>query len=61
MPSADGRGALRGDALYRPAYEAREERSEAVAWLYRAIAECPGVREPYLAMAALAIGRKTGP
>ncbi len=43
------------------AYEAREERSEAVAWLYRAIAECPGVREPYLAMAALGYREENWP
>lgn len=35
------------------AYEAKGDMKEAKAWLYRAIAECPGVREPYLKLARL--------
>ncbi len=35
-------------------YKAMENMSEAKVWLYRAIAECPYVREPYVYMAKLA-------
>lgn len=31
-------------------YEKKGNPASAAAWLYRAVAECPGVREPYLAM-----------
>lgn len=34
-------------------YEAKGNRKEAKAWLFRAIAECPGTREPYLQLARL--------
>lgn len=34
-------------------YQAKREMLEARYWLYKAIAECPSVREPYLAMARL--------
>lgn len=35
------------------AYEAKGDMAEAKAWLFRAIAECPGVREAYLKMARI--------
>lgn len=35
-------------------YKAMENKTEAKVWLYRAIAECPYVREPYVYMAKLA-------
>ena len=34
-------------------YEAREDMSQAKAWLFRALAECPDVREPYLGLVKL--------
>lgn len=34
-------------------YQEKKDFINARCWLYRAIAECPGVREPYLAMARL--------
>ena len=34
-------------------YQEKKDLAQAKAWLYRAIAECPGVREPYLQMAKL--------
>lgn len=37
--------------LIAAAYEAAGQRQDAKAWYYRAIAECPGVREPWLALA----------
>jgi tetratricopeptide (TPR) repeat protein len=37
--------------LISASYEALGDLRQARAWLYKAIGECPGVREPYLAMA----------
>lgn len=34
-------------------YQSKNDMHQARCWLYRAIAECPSVREPYLAMARL--------
>lgn len=39
-------------------YEAKENKKEALVWLFRALAECPDVREPYLSLAK--IGYKEG-
>ena len=39
-------------------YVAKGDIAEAKAWLYRAIAECPYVREPYLYMAKLAYNQE---
>ncbi len=42
-------------------YEAKGDPREARRWLYRAVAECPGVREPYLALAKLGYGEADWP
>lgn len=39
--------------LLAHAYEAKGDLQEAKVWLYRALAECPTVREPHLALAKL--------
>ncbi len=62
MPSArwdEERGAAM--RFISQSHEAKGARVEARAWLYRAIAECPGVRDPYLAMAALGYREENWP
>ncbi|MET3287596.1 UNVERIFIED_CONTAM: glycosyltransferase involved in cell wall biosynthesis [Brevibacillus sp. OAP136] len=43
------------------AYEAKGERDEAKSWLYKAIAEAPHLREPYVEMAKLAYKEQDWP
>lgn len=43
------------------AYEAIGNMEEAKSWLFRAIAECPGIREPYLKMAKLGYSESNWP
>ena len=42
-------------------YEAKGEKEEAKIWLFRAIAECPDVREPYFYMVQLGYRQKEWP
>ncbi len=42
-------------------YEGKGDNKEAAVWLYRAVAECPDVREPYLSMAKLGYKEKNWP
>jgi len=42
-------------------FEAQGDMKQARAWLYRAVAECPGAREPYLALAKLAYREENWP
>ena len=42
-------------------FEAQENFAEARKWLFRAVAECPRVREPYLALAWHGYGRENWP
>lgn len=42
-------------------YDALGNAQEAKSWLYRAVAECPGVREPYIALAWLGYRKKNWP
>lgn len=43
------------------AYDAKKNTTKAKAWLYKAIAECPGVREPYLKLARLGYAQSDWP
>lgn len=42
-------------------YQALDNSKEAKCWLYRALAECPDVREPYLSLAKLGYKEKNWP
>jgi glycosyltransferase involved in cell wall biosynthesis len=42
-------------------YQAKGQNAEARSWLFRAIAECQGVREPFLALVKLAHGEENWP
>ncbi len=42
-------------------FKAMGNRKQALSWLYRAVAECPGVREPYLALAKMGYEDKNWP
>jgi len=43
------------------AYESKGNMPKAKAWLFRAVAECPGIREPYLKLAKIGYSEKNWP
>ena len=43
------------------AYESKGNMPEAKVWLFRAVAECPGIREPYLKLAKIGYSEKNWP
>jgi glycosyltransferase involved in cell wall biosynthesis len=47
--------------LIAQSYESLRDGRAATTWLFRAVEECPTVREPYLAFARLAYGEKNWP